>query len=228
MNQPTLCRPESFFLFKKQLPILESTLGLVRAAVAISMHAREDFESHEVERRMADLGKRVRGRVRSRQPQAVLAHLHEVLFEEEGFRGNADDYYNPLNSYLPAVLELRTGIPITLSLVYKVVAEHVGLKVTGVNAPGHFVLRVMTDEGWMIVDPFFCGGVLTEEEAFQRIEHVSGRAVPRTDEYLAAASHSQWISRMLTNLQHVFATRDRRNDLVAMSELLALLDNPVC
>jgi regulator of sirC expression with transglutaminase-like and TPR domain len=225
MNHPTLCRPEAFFYFKKQLPILESTTGLVRASVAIAMHAREDLETPRVERQLAELGDRVSRRVRSRQTSAVLAHLHDVLFEEEGFRGNTEDYYNPLNSYLPAVLELRTGIPITLSLVYKAVAETLGLRVEGVNAPGHFVMRVMTDEGWMIIDPFFGGGVLTEEEAFERMEQVTGRPVPRAGRYLSPASHSQWLSRMLTNLQHVFATRDRRHDLVAMNELQSLLDS---
>jgi regulator of sirC expression with transglutaminase-like and TPR domain len=192
------------------------------------MHARDDFETPRVERQLTDIAERISRRVRSRQIQAVLAHLHQVLFEEEGFYGNSKDYYNPLNSYLPAVLELRTGIPITLSLVYKAVAEQLGLRVEGVNAPGHFVLRVMTDEGWMIIDPYFGGGVLTEEEAFERMEQVTGRPVPRAGRYLSPASHSQWLSRMLTNLQHVFATRDRRHDLAAMSELQSLLDCSVC
>ena len=224
MNQPSLCRPEAFFLFKRQLPILESTAGLIRASVAIAMHAREDFDPEMVERRLTELGERVLRRVRSRSTEAMLAHLHEILFEEEGFHGNADDYYNPLNSYLPAVLELRTGIPITLSLIYKAVAEQLNLRVEGVNAPGHFVLRVMTSDGWMIVDPFYGGGVLTEEETFVRMEQVTGRPVPRAGRYLSPASHSQWLSRMLVNLQHIFATRDRRYDLAAMSELQALLD----
>lgn len=224
MNQPTLCRPEAFFLFKRQLPILESTAGLVRAAVAIAMHSREDSGPEMVERRLAELADRVLRRVKSRQTEALLAHLHEVLFEEEGFHGNAEDYYNPLNSYLPAVLELRVGIPITLALIYKAVAEQLSLRVEGVNAPGHFVLRVMGSEGWMIVDPFYGGGILTEEEAFERMEQVTGRPVPRAGRYLSPASHSQWLSRMLVNLQHIFATRDRRYDLAAMSELQALLD----
>ena len=224
MNQPTLCRPSAYFLFKRQLPILESTAGLVRASVAIAMHAREDFDPDLVERRLADLAERVLRRVKSRHPEALLAHLHDVLFEEEGFHGNADDYYNPLNSYLPAVLELRVGIPITLALIYKAVAEQLNVRVEGVNAPGHFVLRVMAHDGWMIVDPFYGGGVLTEEETFVRMEQVTGRPVPRAGNYLSPASHSQWLSRMLVNLQHIFATRDRRYDLAAMSELQSLLD----
>jgi regulator of sirC expression with transglutaminase-like and TPR domain len=224
MNQPSLCRPEAFQFFKRQLAVLDTTAGLLNAAVGIAMHAMDDADPRNVEQQLHTLGQRVISRVRSRSLQARLAHLHDVLFEEEGFRGNQDDYYNPLNSYLPSVLEQRRGIPITLSLIYKAVAERIELRVEGVNAPGHFLVRVKTDEGWMIVDPFYGGGILTDREAFERIEKVTARPVPRTRRYLATATHPQWLSRMLVNLQHVFAVGDRRHDLAAMGELQSVLD----
>jgi regulator of sirC expression with transglutaminase-like and TPR domain len=224
MQQPTLCRPQAFHFFKRQLPILDTTPGLLNASIAIAMHAMDDVDPSDIGSKLQSLAQRITSRVRSRRSDVRLAHLHEVLFEEEAFRGNQDDYYNPLNSYLPAVLEQRHGIPITLSLVYKVVAEHLELSVEGVNAPGHFLVRVMTDDGWMLVDPFYNGGILTDEEAFERMERVTGRPVPRSGRYLAKASHSQWLSRMLVNLQHIFAVRDQRHNLAAMSELQTLLD----
>lgn len=225
MYQPTLCRPQAFHLFRRQLPVLETTEGLLYGSLAIAMHALEDVSVAEVDRRLAELSLRVRARLRSHALAARLAHLHDVLFEEEGFHGNQDNYYDPANSYLPRVLEQRSGIPITLSLVYKVVAEQLDLRVEGVNAPGHFLVRVMTDEGWMLVDPYYRGGVLTDEEAYERMEQVTGRAVPRVGKYLGKASHAQWLSRMLVNLQHIFAVQDRRQDLAAMSELQSLLDH---
>jgi regulator of sirC expression with transglutaminase-like and TPR domain len=224
MQQPTLCRPQAFHFFKRQIPALDTTAGLLNASIAIAMHALDDVDPAGVESRMRSMANRVLTRVRSNRTEARLAHLHEVFFEEEGFRGNHDDYYNPLNSYLPSVLEHRQGIPITLSLVYRVVAEHCDLRVEGVNAPGHFLVRVLTDEGWMIVDPFYSGGILTDEEAYARMEQVTGRNVPRSGRYLSKASHSQWLSRMLVNLQHIFAVRDQRHHLAAMSELQSLLD----
>jgi regulator of sirC expression with transglutaminase-like and TPR domain len=222
--QPTLCRPQAFHLFKRQLPTLDTTIGLLNAATAIAMHALDDVDPANVAARLESLAQRIRARSTSGSCESRLAHLHDVLFEEESFRGNRDDYYNPLNSYLPAVLEQRHGIPITLSLVYKVVAEHLDLCVEGVNSPGHFLVRVMTEFGWMLVDPFYGGGVLTDEEAYDRMERVTGRPVPRSGRYLAKASHSQWLSRMLVNLQHIFAVRDQRHNLAAMSELQLLLD----
>jgi regulator of sirC expression with transglutaminase-like and TPR domain len=225
MNQkPSLCRPKAFYFFADQLSIIDTTEGLLNAALAISMHALDDVDPEAVKTRLSELAQTVRRRVRGRQPQAWLAHLHAVLFDEEEFRGNRQDYYNPLNSYLSSVLETRQGIPITLCLLYKVVAEEVGLEVEGVNAPGHFLARVKTGESPLIVDPFFGGGVLTEDESFDRVERITGRSTPRTPQYLAAALHPQWLSRMLVNLQHIFASTDQRSDLAAMSELQSLLD----
>ena len=85
------------------------------------------------------------------------AELHEVLFEEWGFTGNAEDYYAPDNSYLPRVLQTRRGIPVTLSLIYKAVAQQVGLIVRDINTPVHFLAAVEVDRSWMIVDAFDSG-----------------------------------------------------------------------
>ena len=73
--------------------------------------------------------------MRSESTQAILANLHEILFTEEGFRGNTSDYYNPRNSFLPAVLESHRGIPLTLSLIYKAVGGRLGLAIRGSTAP---------------------------------------------------------------------------------------------
>ncbi len=223
-HQPELCRPQAFHLFAKQLRVIETTRGLLNAAIAISMHALDDVEPRAIHTRLDKLARKVRRRVRGPQPQARLAHLHDVLFEEEGFVGNSGDYYNPANSYLSSVLQSRKGIPITLCLIYKVVAERVDLQVEGVNAPGHFLARVMAADDAMIVDPFVGGGTVTDEEAYERVEQITGRHVPRMPQYLAPASHAQWLSRMLVNLQHIFASTERRADLAAMSELQSLLD----
>jgi regulator of sirC expression with transglutaminase-like and TPR domain len=223
-NRPELCRPQAFHFFARQLPVIETTQGLLDAAIAISMHSLDGVEPRSIRMRLETLAQRVRVRVRSPNPQARLAHFHDVLFEEEGYRGNSKDYYNPANSYLSMVLDSRRGIPITLCLIYKVVGERLGLKVDGVNAPGHFLARVHTETGSMIIDPFLGGDALRDEEAYERVEQVTGRPLPRSPQYLATASHAQWLSRMIVNLQHIFASTERRGDLAAMGELQSLLD----
>jgi regulator of sirC expression with transglutaminase-like and TPR domain len=229
---PAYCRSDAYSLFSNGLRFLDETSGLFRAAFAIALHERPDADIDRAESAIASLASAVNGRVHSDSPQARLAHLHDVMFEVSDFRGNAKDYYNPANSYLPDVLATKRGLPITLVLIYKCVAERVGLVVQGINTPGHFLAGVQCPEpgvltqkgmGWMYVDPFFGGDLLTREEVFRRIAETTGREVPEADEFLQPASHRQWLSRMLHNLQAVFARNGRERDLFAMQELQELL-----
>ena len=221
---PKACSAEAYYRFVDALPRLETTDGLVDAAIALSMHALDDVDPTRVRQEIAGLGRRVTERVRSGSRSAVLAHLHEVLFAEEGFTGNNEQQYFALNSYLPAVLRTKAGLPILLSLLYKAVGEQVGLQVEGISAPGHFMIRVPTDEGPAIVDPFFGGVLLSREEFFQRLERVNRRPVPRDDRYLVAATHTQWLARILANLISFFSADRRRGDLAAMLELRQALE----
>jgi regulator of sirC expression with transglutaminase-like and TPR domain len=218
------CRPEAYQLFVEQLPKLHTTAGLLRAAIAVSMHALDDVDPDRVEHRLQILSLRIRERCSSDNPTAIQANLHAVLFDEEGFAGNLDRYYNALNSYLPAVLNSRRGLPLVLALIYKVVGEGCGLAIQGINSPGHFLVRVRCKQSWMIVDPFFSGQMLTREEAFRRLERVTGQRLPRRDDLLATPSHDQWIARLLGNLRQLFATEGRRDDLAAMNELTQALN----
>ena len=216
---PTSCHPRALAWFRQQVPRIESTDGLLHAAMAIAMHALPDTDPAAVDQSLAKLAERVRQGAPSGKIEALLAHLHDVLFVAEKLEGNTDRYYLADNSYLPRVLETRRGLPILLALIYKVVGSRAGLQIDGINSPGHFLVRVLGDDGWMIVDPFFHGQVLTRDETFDRLERVSGRPVPRDDRYLPVATHAEWISRILSNLQSLFAAEGRQGDLAAMSEL---------
>ena len=223
MRRPLHCRRKAHELFRAQVPDLDAPGALLRAAVAISMHELADADPAAVEARVEEYAARVRERVKTGEARAYLAHLHAVLFDEEGFCGEEGSYDDPQNSYLPAVLERRRGLPIALTLVYKEVGERVGLAIEGVNSPGHFLAAVETDGHRMLVDPYGAGRVLTRHEAFARIARVSGRALPQDDDLLRPASPRQWLARMIQNLLHTFSQRDRDRDVAAMIELRDLL-----
>src|SRR6476660_8446250 len=184
MKLPVCCSPGAFELLGKAAASIESPDALLNGAVAIAMHQMDEVDAASVDAQLQGYADTVRARVRGRQPQALLAHLHAVLFEEEGFRGNTEDYYHPANSYVPAVLETKRGLPITLSLIYKVVADRLGLRAWGVGLPGHFLVAVDADDVVrapaakgkhkngghepavrepMLVDPFAAGRILTSE-----------------------------------------------------------------
>jgi regulator of sirC expression with transglutaminase-like and TPR domain len=230
---PAYCNPAAYAAFSAELTHVETTEGLFRAAFAIARHECPAADVNPAQATIAELAETVRRRVHSANVEAKLAHLHDVLFDVVGFQGNVEDYYNPANSYLPEVLRARRGLPITLTLIYKCVAEGVGLSVRGINAPGHFLAAVRSAErpaedeiagSWMYVDPFYSGELLDGDDVCRRIAETTGLAAANPSQWLAPASHRQWLGRMLNNLQAVFAHAGRERDLYAMQELQELLN----
>jgi regulator of sirC expression with transglutaminase-like and TPR domain len=222
---PHYCELKAFDTFCEQLPVINSTTGLVNAATAIAMHAFPEFDLADVHTQIDALAARILSRARSRTPQALLAHLHDVLFEEEGFSGApASAYYDPASSFFPLALQTRRGLPITLSLVYKAVANSMGLKTCGVNAPFHFLVRVRSEKGWLLIDPFERGRLYHRDEAIARIESLTGRNRLRHDQFLPPATHREWLRRILDNLCATLERRGATWDLAAMWELKQALD----
>lgn len=221
--QPEFCRPEAFALFVSQMPKVDTVDGLLYAVIAISMHELDGVSPAQIDDSLMRISDRVLRRATSRQTSAILANLHEVLFEEERFSGNVEEYYNAGNSYLPQILSTKRGIPILLSLIYYVVGTRCGLMIEGVNSPGHFMVRVRTNEGDMIIDPFYRGEYLSGNEPYKRLQQVTGKTFPPDARYLPAATHRNWLARILANLQSLFASQNRRDDLAAMTELQAQL-----
>lgn len=223
LQLPLCCSPRAYELLARQVPVINSPDALLQGAIAISMHQLEDVDPAAVDAEIQKYADAVRSRVRGHQPQAVLAHLHDVLFEEEGFRGNTEDYYSPLNSYLPAVLCTKRGLPITLSLLYKLVAERLGLRAWGVGLPGHFLVGVDCGGDGMLVDPFAAGRILTPEEAHERLQQMFGPEVEWSDALLKPASNRHWLTRMLQNLLNVFGSSSHYTDVAAVLEMEMVL-----
>jgi regulator of sirC expression with transglutaminase-like and TPR domain len=220
---PLCCAPEAFNLLARQVAGIESPDALVHGATAIAMHQLDTVDVSDVDATLQRYVDTVRSRVRGSQPQALIAHLHDVLFDEEGFAGNQDDYYNTANSYLPEVLRTKRGLPITLSLVYKVVAERLGLRAWGVGLPGHFLCGLDVDGKIMLVDPFAQGRIVTVDEAHARMQEMLGPDVEWSDELLQPVSNRHWLTRMLQNLLHTFGNSGHFADVAAVLEMEMLL-----
>lgn len=229
---PAYCHAAAYTAFEREMPHVDTTTGLFRAAFAIARHEHPAADVAQGEAVIAGLANTVRNRIQSHSIDTKLAHLHDVLFDVVGFSGNVEDYYNPSNSYLPSVLQTHKGLPITLVLVYKCVAEQLGLAVCGINSPGHFLAAVRGNDSntptvlaktWMYLDPFFGGELLARADVYRRIAETTGQTAPPSSAWLAPATHRQWLARMLNNLQAVFAYANRERDLYAMQELHELL-----
>ena len=136
----------------------------------------------------------------------AISVLNEYLFEEEGFTGNRDHYDDPRNSFLNEVLDRRTGIPISLSVIYMEVARRAGIEISGVNFPGHFLLRapgpVIGDD--LIIDPFHGGALLSEFDCRQMLRTQIGDDAPYHTSLLSAATRHDIVVRMLMNLKRLY------------------------
>jgi regulator of sirC expression with transglutaminase-like and TPR domain len=155
--------------------------------------------------------------------EARLTGLCRYLFHDMGFRGNVQSYYDPRNSYLNEVLERRTGIPITLSLIAIAVGTRAGLHVEGVGLPGHFIAKAVEGDEELLFDPFHGGRRLTEEECANLVEQTTGQPFHVTSVSLKAASPGLIVQRMLNNLKNIFVkAKDFPRAIRVMERLLQL------
>jgi regulator of sirC expression with transglutaminase-like and TPR domain len=174
----------------------------------------------------------VRARLSALDPPARRASvLARYLFDECGYRGNSDDYYDPRNSFLNDVLERRTGIPITLAVVLIEVGARVGIELQGVGFPGHFLVRVPGCTDDHLLDPFFGGRPIAYDELRDRLRAfyaASGgpaggnlqRALPQA---LQSTGSLGILSRMLGNLLAIYRDRGAHDQALATVELLLIL-----
>ncbi len=154
-------------------------------------------------------------------PLSVIEALNECLFARLGFHGNRDDYYDPRNSFLNDVLDRRTGIPITLSLVYMEVARRIDLPLVGVGFPGHFMVKHPGDPE-IVVDCFSGGQIMLQPDCEERLQTVYGRPVALDPAFLNAVTKKQIIIRMLNNLKVIYG-QTQQTQLNQVEAILAAI-----
>lgn len=161
------------------------------------------------------------GRLEGARAEAQATRLAEHLFGNLGFRGNADQYYDPKNSFLNDVLDRRLGIPITLSVLYTEVARRAGVACSGVGFPGHFLVRIETEFGEpLIVDPFGSGRLIGRET----LESMLPQGARLDRNTLAPARSRSILQRMLANLKGIYATRGELSRLLLVLSRTLELD----
>jgi regulator of sirC expression with transglutaminase-like and TPR domain len=204
--------------------IAREPVPLAEAALAIAEEEYPDLEVDGYLTRLDDLAARV-GRKAPPPVRAAstLRALREVLHDEEGLRGNEQDYYDPRNSFLSDVLDRRLGIPISLSVVYLEVARRAGLRLDGVGFPGHFLVKYVAASGAEVfLDAFHGGEMLSADECLARYKASSG-GHELDPKYLAGLSSRQVLGRMLQNLKRVYIEKKDDVRLFWVTDRILLL-----
>ncbi|GKS75648.1 tetratricopeptide repeat protein [Acidovorax sp. SUPP950] len=206
-----------------QFPLLEAAASI----------AQDEYPELDVQQLLGDVDQLL-ARLRRRLPADAsslqrLRSLNQFFFGDLGFAGNVNDYYDPENSYLNAVLRTRRGIPISLALVWMELAQGLDLHARGVSFPGHFMIKVLLPKGQVVMDPT-TGQSLSREELSERLEPYRHRSNGLVDDYdiplglyLQAAPPRDVIARMLRNLKEIHRSQKDWARLVAVQDRLIVL-----
>lgn len=211
----------------------DESLSLLESAASL---AQDEHPGLDVEAVLAEVDV-LAAKLRRRVPaDAVPLHrlrvLNRFFFHELGFAGNVNDFYDPRNSYLHAVLESRRGIPITLAVLYIEFAQHIGLRARGVSFPGHFLVKLRLRQGEkpgeVLIDPF-TGRSLSRDDLNEMLEPFRRRHGLADDEdmplglFLQSASARDVVARMLRNLKEIHRDSEDWALLLAVQRRLVVL-----
>lgn len=184
----------------------DDDIDLVEAALLIARTAYPEIVSAHYTERLELWAEQLRRRMdASSSPGEMLQALNRILFDDEGLRGNSENYYDPRNSFLNCVMDRKLGIPITLSLVYSEVGRRAGFAVHGFALPGHFMAGLVHTSGVLYVDAFNKGEILGESECRERLGVLYGDHIPTDDTiWKTPASRKSILIRMLRNLKGIY------------------------
>lgn len=187
----------------------EAQIDLGAEALAIAAGHYVQLDQAAYLKRLDSLAEEARQRIgRTRRVERVIAVLNTLLFEEQGFRGNTETYYDPANSFLNEVMDRRVGLPITLSVLYLAITHRLNLPVYGVGMPLHFLVKYVGRGREIYIDPFYGGRILTPEGCRERIERIVKQPVVFDPAYLNATPKRLILYRLLNNLKQVYLRRE--------------------
>jgi regulator of sirC expression with transglutaminase-like and TPR domain len=201
----------------------EGAIDLARACLLIAQDAYPGLDVDGYLGEIERLAARLRGRLpEAKDAEARIVALNEFLFADLGFSGNADHYYDPRNSYLNEVLDRRTGIPLTLSVLYMEIGRRIGLPLDGVSFPGHFLVRLPLRGSLLVLDPFSGGEPQSEADLRARLRRVipEGATGPvpleelPLEQFLEPAGKRQILARLLRNLKGIYRETDKPERLL--------------
>lgn len=183
----------------------EASIELAHAALLVAAEEKPGLDVERYRARLYEFGLTARERIARASEANAVATLNNFIFDELGFAGNQSDYYDPRNSLLSDVLDRRTGIPISLSVVYMEIGRRAGLHVEGIGLPGHFIVRA-EGEGIesTLIDPFN-GKIIDVDDCQERLDTTYGGQAPLTEAHLRPVSTREILARLLRNLKGVYA-----------------------
>jgi regulator of sirC expression with transglutaminase-like and TPR domain len=210
--------------FSRMASLPDDQIDLAHGALSIAKSAYPDLD----ESVYLDYLDRIAAKIEpdfaaDEDPAGFIAAINHVLFDKERFRGNREDYYDPDNSFLNRVIDRKTGIPITLSVIYIEIARRLGLDVHGVGLPGHFIVALYHRSGEFFIDPFNRGDIRTLDDCLEIVRDYTSGAEASGLHWLKPVGKTEILARMLRNLKLIYARQDNDVMLFKMTHWILTL-----
>ncbi len=213
--------------FEKLFQLPDQAINLTEAALMI---ARLEYHDLDIDRYLSKI-QSIAHEIQDRLPSSAntaetLKQLNHVLFIEKCYEGNSDAYYDPRNSFLNDVIDRRLGIPISLSILYIEVGHALGLPLAGVSFPGHFLVKLEISDGAIVLDPYFGGISLNEEDIEERLQEYYGPGLDksRMQGVLASCSNREIILRMLRNLRNLYMQEENWEKALLFADIMVNIE----
>ncbi len=211
--------------FQQLVTLPESAIPLAEAALLMACEEYPQLEVSPYIDKLDRMAGAVQEKLRAEHtPMDTVEKINSVLFDEFGFRGNSEDYYDPRNSFFNDVLDRRIGIPITLSTVYLEVSRRLKVPIVGIGMPGHFVVKYATRTEELFVDPFNRGEVLSRDDCRDRIQEMYGDSIPFSDRLLEPVTNRQILARMLNNLKAIYLKAQAFDKGLAIVDMMLMVE----
>ncbi|HEY8133634.1 MAG TPA: tetratricopeptide repeat protein [Thermoanaerobaculia bacterium] len=211
--------------FREIAGLPEPALDLVEASLVIALEDDPGLEIDHYLEQVHDWSGAVRDRLEgSRDVERIVESINRLLFEEEGFHGEDEDYYDPRSALLNSTLDKHAGLPIALSILYIEISRRVGIEATGVSLPGRFLVKFSGAFGQIVVDPFDGGRVLSTIELQKLLDAVYGGGVRLREHHLRSFSSKEILARELAHLKSAYLARHDLPRAAASIDRLLILD----
>ena len=221
LTHPTFARQR----FREIATRPEPLLDLVEASLVIDLEDRPGLDIDRYLERVGEWSDAVRERLEgSHDADRIVESINRLLFDEEGFHGEDDDYYDPRSALLSETLDRHAGLPIALSILYIEISRRIGVDVSGVSLPGRFLVKFSGEFGQIVIDPFDGGRVLTTIELQKILDATYGGGVLLREHHLRSFTRREILARELAHLKAAYLAQHDLGRAAASIDRLLILD----
>ncbi|MDJ0691151.1 MAG: transglutaminase-like domain-containing protein [Xenococcaceae cyanobacterium MO_188.B32] len=215
--------------FEQEVNQADDQINLAKASL---FYARAEYSNLDVDKYISILdamAEEISRRLpEERYPLKIMKAINNYLFTELGYRGNNQSYYDPRNSFLNNVIDRRTGIPITLSVIYLEIAKRIDFSMVGVGMPGHFLVRPTFQDSGIFVDAFNQGEIMFKQDCLNKLKKLYEKPIKLEKSFFAPVNSRQILLRMLTNLKYIYLSNKQLSKSIDIISGILMLypDNP--